>query len=175
MKTLLALFTILFCLTSQAADYVRPCHDIEGDYLQTNLNIAANIWTITHTAFEERECATPYLIYEEKYSVAQNGQNIDMSAVEVSYTPTSELVAEVLNQINYCGLTNWKVFGQQIVTGKMCDDYQTPRENEFLYSIYKLENNGTELFLGMPTENLNGKTPARRHNTLDPFKFVRSN
>lgn len=166
-------FAVLFTgHPASATEYLRSCYDDNTDYLQTLVNINNSEWTITYTDFEDRSCETPYLHYEVKYQTLQSANNIDMTATEVSYTALSELVGEVLNQINYCGFTNWKAFEKKVVTGKVCDAFQTPKANEVLYSIFELKNEGAELFLGMPSGNMNGKTPELRHQSLDPLGFI---
>lgn len=177
MKSFLLFTLFLFSsLTSIAANqgakkYFRPCYDEDSDYLQTEIVIQKNIWTITYTAFEERNCATPYIQYEVKYQTTETQPNIDMTALEVSYTANSELVSEVLNTIKYCGFTDWKPQEKKIVTGKLCDEFQTPKANEVLYSIFATLNQENELYIGMPQGNYNGKNPELRHQNLDPRGF----
>ncbi|MCM2353009.1 MAG: hypothetical protein NDI63_05275 [Pseudobdellovibrio sp.] len=171
-KFLVLAIALLSTLPVSATEYLRSCYDDNSDYLQTLVNLNNSEWMITYTAFEDRSCETPYLHYEVKYQTQQSANNIDMIATEVSYTALSELVGEVLNQINYCGFNNWKAFEKKVVTGKVCDEFQTPKANEVLYSIFELKNDGTELFLGMPSGDFNGKSPERRHQSLDPLGFT---
>lgn len=177
MKKFLVLAMAIFStsLSASATEYLRSCYDDNSDYLQTLVNMNNSEWTITYTAFEDRSCETPYLHYEVKYQTQQAANNIDMTATEVSYTALSELVGEVLNQINYCGFNDWKTFEKKVVTGKVCDEFQTPKQGEILYSIFALKNEGSELYLGISSGNMNGKSPERRHQSLDPLGFFKLN
>lgn len=171
-KLLFLIITVLLTsLASQAADYLGHCHAIEDDVLQTSLNINGGDWAISHTAFEDSACETPYLNYEIKYSVKTNARHIDMSVKEVSYTVYSDEVSEALNMVGYCGFSDWQANEKRIVTGKICDEFRTPKENEILYSIFELKNEGSEVYLGRPTGKFNGKTIETRHQCLDPYTF----
>ena len=161
-------------LPAQAAKYLRTCHDNDSDYLKTALNIQDNSWVITHTAFEDNTCDTPYLKFEIQYQTQLSGKNIDMKTTEVSYTILTEEVTMILNDMNWCGFNDWKAAEKKIVTGKVCDEFQTPKLNEILYSIVETKNEGSELYLGMPTGRFTGKTAEKRHQKLDPLGFVLS-
>lgn len=163
--------TLTLSLPAQASEYLRACHDNDSDYLKTALNIQDNRWIITHTAFEDNYCETPYLKFEIQYQTQVAGKNIDMKTTEVSYTILTEVVTMILNDMNWCGFSDWKASEKKVVTGKVCDEFQTPRLNEVLYSIFETKNEGSELYLGMPTGKLNGKTAEKRHQTLDPLGF----
>ena len=99
------------------------------------------------------------------------GKNIDMKTTEVSYTILTQEVTMILNDMNWCGFNNWVASEKKVVTGKVCDEFQTPKLNEVLYSIVESKNEGSELYLGMPTGKLTGKTAEKRHQTLDPLGF----
>lgn len=173
--SVLAAVTITAIITAQAqtipAQYLRSCHDIDSDYLTTSLSVENSDWTITHTAFEDSICETPYLNYEVKYKTRRFENNLDMTTLEVSYTALSQPISNVLNQINYCGFSDWNAFEKKIVTGKVCDDFQAPKAGEMIYSIFVTKNNGDDLYLGMASGQANGKSPERRHADLDPLVF----
>ncbi len=160
-------------LPAQATEYFRACHDNDSDYLKTALNIQDSSWVITHTAFEDNTCETPYLKFEIQYQTQQSGQNIDMKTTEVSYTILTEEVTMILNDMNWCGFNDWKASQKKVVTGKVCDEFQTPKLNEVLYSIVEFKD--SELYLGMPTGKYNGKTAEKRHQKLDPLGYTFSN
>lgn len=98
-----------------------------------------------------------------------------MKTTEVSYTILTEEVTMILNDMNWCGFNNWKTNEKKVVTGKVCDEFQTPKLNEVLYSIVETKNEGSELYLGMPTEKFTGKTAEKRHQKLDPLGFALAN
>ncbi|WP_413943069.1 hypothetical protein [Bdellovibrio sp. HCB-162] len=180
MKALLVLF-LLFPFQSLAdsvvpqGKFLRSCCVDDSDALQTLVNTENELWTVTHTAFEEENCQTPYIIYEVKYKSAIQDKNLDMTALEASYTPLSEIVSEALNQIGFCGFVDWKTNEKKIVTGRTCDDFFQPREGEILYNIFDLKADGDKmnLFLGMPTSSKNGKTAERRFDKLDPRFYTK--
>ena len=168
----LAITVLLTTLTSQAADYLRPCHTVDDDVLQTALQTDGTDWTITYSAFEDSACETPYIHYEIKYSIKTKAQYIDMTTKEVSYTVVSDEVSEALNMVGYCGFSDWKANEKRIVTGKICDEFQAPKENEVLYSIFEVNVQTSELKLGTSSGKYNGKSPDLRHQNFDTPGFL---
>ena len=153
--------------------YLRPCYIVDTDALTTRMTIQDSKWTLTHTAFEDENCKTPYLIYEIQYKTKTESNAIDMTTVEASYTSLSDEVARSLNYIGYCGFGDWKKGVKKVVTGKMCDEYQAPASGDITYSIFTLKNDGKELFVGTASGNADGRTPESRYDQVDPLPLIK--
>lgn len=153
--------------------FERPCYTEDDDTLTTALRISGSQWTVTHTAFEERFCETPYLTYELQYKVRTQDQNIDMTVLEASYTPLSDVVSEALNMISFCGYADWKTKKSKVVTGDQCDEFQQPATGQVIYSIFKQQSQTgiTTLFLGTASLGADGKTEEGRHQELERLPF----
>lgn len=146
--------------------FERPCFIAgEDDMLTSKIQIVDATWTITHTAYVDESCKESYLIFETKSKVKQDRQNIDMTALEVSYISTREDVTRALNEIAFCDLTNWKTNARQIVTGHQCQDFAAPKKGQVIHSIFEVnEHNGqVEAFIGAPTLKADGSSPEKRH------------
>ncbi|MGE5086856.1 MAG: hypothetical protein ACM3MG_11185, partial [Bacillota bacterium] len=150
--------------------YTKSCYNAEDDFMSGRLEIQGSKWTLSHIAYEDKTCETPYLIYELRYDVNTKDSLADMTTIQASYTSLSDVVTGVLNQIQWCGFTDWKTNEPKGVSGKVCEDYTPPRIGEVLYSIFKV-NEKSQLFLGSPSKGMNGKTPATRYTEVDQLPF----
>lgn len=148
-----------------SGDYQRPCYAIDDDYLTTELNVTGNKWTLQHIAYEDDKCGQAYLIYQVDYKVKSEEQNIDMTTVEVSYMSLSDEVSEALNMVSYCGISDWKKKEKRVVTGKLCDEFNAPKQGDMIYSIIKVQ--GNDLYLGTMSGTADGKTPETRYDQVD--------
>ncbi|MEN0057788.1 MAG: hypothetical protein AAGB31_03045, partial [Bdellovibrio sp.] len=116
------------------------------------------------------------LIYQEKYKfhMPELG-DLDLTALEATYTPLTDEVTEALNWIAYCGLTNWKTGEAQVVSGRQCDEYTPPTAGDVTYTIYDLRwasDVSQELFLGERSLQYDGRTPEKRHQRLQSRSFI---
>lgn len=150
--------------------YTKPCYNESDDVLSSHVKIQGSNWSLSHIAYEDNRCETPYLIYEINYSVNTAGTDADMTAIQASYTSLSDVVTGVLNQIGWCGFTDWQTKEAKNVSGKVCDSFVPPRTGEVLYSTFQV-NEQNQLFLGVFSKGLNGKTPQTRYKQLDPSPF----
>jgi hypothetical protein len=166
--------TFSFASGVPAGDYKRPCYLIGDDALASQLKINTQTWTLSHTAFEEEKCQKAYLIYEVVYQTKIQGPNLDLSAVEASYTSLTETVTRALNEIAYCGFHDWTTSQKKLVTGRLCDEFQAPAAGDVTYSIFKLSsrNAKNELYLGSPVSKEDGRTPQSRLHEFESSPYV---
>ena len=175
-KLFVLLSQIVFAApTAQNIDgaYTKPCYfSDDADALTSHLKIQGSNWTLSHVAYEDNKCETPYLIFDLAYTAKTDGQNVDMTAVQATYTSLSEVVTGVLNQIQWCGFSDWKTNEPKNASGRTCEDFVPPRTGDVLYSTFLMKDD-SHLYLGMDSKGFNGKTPATRHKQIDNSPFNR--
>lgn len=169
------LFNFAFAASAPEGIYERPCMMFEDeDVLSSELIIKDNTWTTTHTAFEDTACETPYLIFQTIYKTKSQANEVDLTAVEFSYTILTDEVAEALNFIEYCGFHDWQTGISKDVTGLQCSDFTVPASGEKIYSVIEYNEAGplgSELYLGIPSIFRDGKTPETRHDQTDIWPY----
>lgn len=176
LKWLVILFTASFLAHfSQATqdvlqgDWKTDCLILEEDNLQSQIQIQENIWTSTHTGYEDEKCQKPYLEFHQIQKALVHGNDLDLTTMESSYTPLTKEIAEALNLIRYCGIETWKVGSAQIVNGKECQDFQVPRVGSVLYTTYKLTE--SHLYLGRPGKGKRGQTTEDRLSEYETYFY----
>ncbi|MBC7372059.1 MAG: hypothetical protein H7326_10865 [Bdellovibrionaceae bacterium] len=174
MMTLWMMFiSMAFSAAPVDGTYVHSCYSVEDDVLATQVSVSHGDWSILHTAFEDEACAKPYLIFELKYRAVVDSTNLDLQTQEVSYVSLSDVVSRALNEVGYCGFTDWVTNEKKIVTGLLCDSYQASAAGDVLYSIFKIDD-GKSLFLGTPSASENGRTPGKRYRELESSPYIRA-
>lgn len=176
MSMILFVVQTAFAFSPLDGTYVRSCFQAGDDSLKAQVQIQDTSWIQTFTAFEEESCQTPYLLFEVRSVGRVNGDEVDLAAQEVSYTSLSDEVTRALNMIGYCGFKDWKTSQKKVVTGLLCDEFQTSKAGEITYSILKLMQNsaGTlELYLGTAEGMHDGKASASRHQKLESAPYLK--
>ena len=174
MKFIFLFFTV-FSLNSFGRVYEQGCRVIgEDDYVKysviTNEIIPGKTFTLQITAFEDENCLTPYLQYQQLFQIAAiDGEKINFITKEISYTPLSDETSDALNMISYCDANDWKTHAATLVTGKLCNDYQQLHLDQSWFQILKVEPDG--LSMGLTTLKLDGRSDSLRPITYD-LKFV---
>jgi hypothetical protein len=177
MKIILFAITNLYVLAAFAAElpvsgvFKKSCFAVSDDMLSEQIAVHGNEWTLTHTAYEDGACKTPYIHFEIQYRAQGYQQNLDLEVTASSYTALSNEVAETLNLINYCGFADWKKDEKRIVTGLTCDEFTAPKKGEILYTVFDISNEGQRLFLGKEEKGSDGMSEQTRHTTLDPLSY----
>lgn len=169
------LFNFAFAASAPEGIYERPCMMFgDEDVLSSELIIQKNIWTTTHTAFEDTACEMPYLVFQTRYKAKLQKTDVDLTALEFSYTVLTDEVAEALNFIEYCGFHDWQKDITKTVTGLQCADFTVPASGEITYSIFEYNETGainSELYLGVPSVFRDGKTPEARHDQTEIWPY----
>lgn len=164
-----ALLTLLSL--SFAQTFERPCFVAgDDDMLTSKIQIADSQWTVTHTAYVDEACKETYLIFETKSKVKTQGDQIDMTTLEVAYVSTREDVTRALNEIAFCGKQDWATHQRQVVTGQQCQDFAAPAVGQVVYSIFqteKTQDNQVKALIGSPTLKADGSTAERRHQEVE--------
>lgn len=155
----------------------RPCYTVasaeDSDTLSASLEIQGDVWKITRTAYEDDQCQKAYLLFTIRSQAQQNEDQLNLQTQQVSYTALSDQVSRALNDISYCGFQDWQTNQAKIVTGHACEDYQTPKQDQVIYSRSK--NQDGKLFLGQASADKNGQTPEQRFEDLGDGPYERSN
>ncbi len=149
--------------------YRTFCLNLEDDDLISYINISNENFVHIWTAFEDSKCISPYLSYVEKFKFKLSGMNWDGVIVEVGYQPQTKETAQVLNEINWCGFSNWRSGAYKEVSGRTCGDRITPQVGDAVYSILREELSKPGFRLGQPTLGFDGRTPGRRHQKWSDF------
>jgi hypothetical protein len=153
--------------------FQTACYSIDDDVLKEELNQSGDTWQHRYIAYEKENCEVPYLYFDNSFAVKQDGNKLDLTYQDISYTPLSSEVAEALNLSKWCGLTGWKKDEAQNVLSKECGDYKAPKKGQGLYSIYELRKEGTELALGVESKDHKGDTAETRHDKLSDRVFLK--
>ncbi|GIL18411.1 MAG: hypothetical protein BroJett040_21620 [Oligoflexia bacterium] len=176
LKWLVILFTASFLAHfSQATqdvlqgDWKTECLILEEDVVQSKINIQENIWTSIHTGYEDEKCQRPYLEFRQVQKALVLGADLDLTAIESSYTPLTNEISEALNLIRYCGIETWKMGEAQIVNGKECQDFQAPKIGSVLYTTYKISVG--RLYLGRPGKGKRGQTAEDRLSEYETYFY----
>lgn len=140
----------------------KACQDIDGDYLIEEMNVEKDSWSESQVAFENADCTSPYIRFERQYALVINSNNRDLTLQNVFYTPMTAEGAQVLNEIEFCGVSNWKLDVRQSMLNKDCGQGEFFIAGTKLYSIFKLSSD-QKLFLGEASENFDGSAPSKRH------------
>lgn len=178
MKILICLLALSFSvLTAQASgktQWKTECYKVDDDVLREEL-IQNNLqWLHNHVAYEDDNCQTPYLRYQQVSTARISGHQLDLTHVETSYTALTDEVAEALNLIAWCEITDWKSQEKRIVTGKDCGDFKPRSEGEVTYTFFEIRAiSATERIFnwGEASESHDGSTPTRRHIMGSPHPF----
>lgn len=147
-------------------DYVTFSIEIENKDLIKNSGFAVKI-----TAFEDVNCKTPYLNYNQYFSIDKiQNEAINLRTDKITYTALTEEVASALRSINYCEFHNWKVSIETDVTGKSCDGFSQLSLGAFYYQIIKIESG--LLKFGAFDENLDGRSVQNRPVQFDELDYT---
>lgn len=145
----------------------KECQDLEGDYITSQINVEKKnsklIWTDTQIAFEDQKCQFAYLRFDRQYVPFISGAKLDLSLLDVTYTPLTAEVVEALNDIAFCGVSNWQLNKRQSILDINCEDVDHYSSGQKIYSIYKTASSLQELFVGLSEDNFDGSTPSKRH------------
>ncbi len=163
--------------TTLEGQYMHFCYTIGEDTLASTVQIQGAEWVQTHRAFEDEKCQTPYLTFETRYQARVSGSSLDLRIEEVSYSSLTDEVTRALNEISYCGFSDWETQQKKIVTGHLCNEFQTPKVSQVIYSTYSLQtkpDGSVELYLGTSKAGEDGSTPQSRHQGLEtiPYKKI---
>lgn len=178
MKSVFALVLIL-SLQSQATEvYRQACHVIgEDDYVEYSIEMQNAVqpqsaFALKLTAFEDENCETPYLQYNQYFHVAdfQNGL-LNLETEKITYTALSDEVAEALTLIHYCDVKTWKAQNEQAVTGKVCDDYEQLSEKQTLFQILNFTEAGLQF--GEISSKQDGRSEKLRPTVFDSVGFTK--
>ena len=178
--------SLLFCLSffipsllwasSFDGSWKQDCQVVDdGDLIQVGLNISGDDWTWQGYGFEEANCKTPYIVYEETYSTKEviatsdHEYDLNFATKEISYTPLSAEVAEALNEVGFCDIQTWKVNVKTSVTGKHCEDREIRKAGDAYFQKVSLAD--SSLLWGLVSETLDGSTEAKRPSTYESLPF----
>jgi hypothetical protein len=170
----------LICLTAFASpvpegSWHKPCENILGDEITTQLQVKGSSWHWTHQAFENEGCKIPYLRFERKFQASLEIPNLNLKLINASYTPLSKEVANAFNQIEFCGLRNWKKDVTRSIVGKICEGVQNYIQEQMTYSKFSITFIGPRelLWIGEPTPDFDGTTPEKRHVSFELYAYER--
>lgn len=168
-------FFILGFFLSQTAlasgHYAQDCRVIGDDYLKFEIEIQDTAFALNITAFEDEDCRTPYLRYDQYFKIdSLLNENLNLKTEKVTYTALTEEVTSALRMINYCGLSDWQPQTENNVTGKNCDGFIQLARGEIFYQLLKFENNG--LKLGLIDENRDGRSVQTRPVQFDDADYI---
>ncbi len=149
-------------LMSLIGQWKKACQDIDGDYLLEEMNVDKNSWSESQVAFENADCTLPYIRFEKQFALVINNNNRDLTLQNVFYTSMTAEGAQALNEIEFCGVSDWKLNVRQSMLNKDCGDGEVYQAGTKLYSIFKLSSD-QKLFLGEASENFDGSAPSKRH------------
>ena len=153
-----------------SGQYVQECRVIGDDYLQFSIEIRDSSFAFKVTAFEDEDCLTPYLRYDQYFSIELNQNEIlNLRTEKVTYTALSEEVASALRMISYCGISSWQVNNETDVTAKNCDGFIQLARGEIFYQILQLQNN--VLNFGLIDENRDGRSVQTRPVQFDQADY----
>lgn len=175
MKPLFALIlTLAFSISARAqltdGIYKQPCFLAEEDYIEASWSIQSGEWKHTRVAYEEGQCQTPWLSYEETYQLSFLKFNkVNFLNLGARYKAHSAEVAKALNAIAFCEIQNWQAHQWQNVGGKICQNFTPPRPQQAIYSIISIFDGGFQI--GKATATANGLSEETRHRELSPFVY----
>lgn len=187
MSTKLSAFILLISLFVMSSAYAKrsdfsaqiessftECYSNGEDVLSESVFKSDSTWTHVFTAFEDDHCKKAYLYFTKIFSVKLSDKNLDLVLQSVLYTPLTNETVDALNLQSWCGFNDWKVNSAKEVTGLFCGDYQAPKVNDTIYTIFstKTENNKKLWTWGVPTDAHSGKSSNQRHNILSNYWFT---
>lgn len=149
--------------------YQTLCLNLEEDNLISSIEIVNENFVRVWTAHEDQNCQVAYLNYVEKYKFKILGFNWDGVILESGYQPMTDETTRALNEVRWCGYSNWQVGVYKNTSGRNCGDYTSPQEGEALYSLIREEVSKPGFRLGVPTLGYDGKTVLHRHKEWSEF------
>lgn len=166
-------FIIVFLFVQNlmaSGQYLQECRVVGDDYLQFSIEIRDSAFAFKITAFEDEDCLTPYLNYNQYFRIELNQNEIlNLRTEKITYTALSEEVASALRMINYCGNSNWQFQDETDVTAQNCDDFVQLARGEIFYQILKFHNN--VLKFGLIDENRDGRSVQTRPVQFDDLEY----
>lgn len=136
------------------------------------MTIAGDSFNWTGTSFDDASCekksvwysGTGTYVTSDVAGLPEGARGLDFHWTSVKFAPFDAQTVEALNQIGWCGHTDW-VAGEakEIVD---CEDLVKVR-----YDIYKVD--GTSLFVGKDSADRDGTAPDKRPTELDPTPLTR--
>lgn len=184
MNTFISFFFLLFSVCASVHANIdspsgsnllfsQECRLIDEDYLVFSVNFDLKdkkIFSFHATAFEDEKCQKPYLTYNQYFNISNfNETNLDLNTIATTYILHSEEVAEALNLMAFCNISNWKPKKETIVSGLICGDYKQLAANEAFFHKLKLDKN--HLSLGQLSPELNGKSSEKRPQQFDSHAY----
>lgn len=176
MKKILILICFLALPAWALEIHQQVCHILgEDDHvkysIETEDEIHKNsVFYLRLTAFEDENCETPYLQYNQYFEVIDFKDNkLNLKTTKITYIALSDEVARALNLIQYCGIQDWKNQVEQGVTGKVCDDYVQLSADDTLFQILRQTPEGLQF--GKISATQDGRSEKSRPSDFDPFVF----
>lgn len=153
-----------------SGNYQQNCRAIGDDYLKFEINIQNSLFALSITAFEDEDCQTPYLRYNQYFEIDSiQKENLNLRTEKVTYTALTEEVASALRMISYCGHADWQTQAEISVTGKNCDGYIQLARGAIFYQLLRLEN--SSLKLGRIDETRDGRSVQTRPVLFDDAPY----
>lgn len=153
----------------------------------TELVVDATSYDATTTTYTDGTCVDPLFtdVYSNTYLTGQsvtstNGlpaTELDVTLTTVERTLHTDIMVMGYNASTSCGYSDWEIDVPKDITGRDCGSFASGCTSDSTstvcdaagtttYTIYGVNDTGTQLNFGYPTTGRDGTTPAARMNTL---------
>ena len=179
LKRAVIISTCMFSATVLAQDeaskfnsYETACVIEQEVQTKRSLDLSSEEFILGQTIFLDEACeqAAYSFDYTGSYLRDLEAQSIDWFLEKALITPESELIANAFIQNRLCGLTEWKSGVAVDVTGLECQGSVILEKPSYYYDLIKETPEG--IYLGKPSEELNGSTPESRPVEFEETLYV---
>lgn len=148
--------------SSEFNSYQTECLTEQEVQTKRSLELSAEEFILGQTVYLDESCEQPVYSfdYTGTYSRDLEALSVDWFLEKVLITPESDVVANAFIQTGLCGLTEWKLGVAVDVTGLECQGSVILEKPSYYYDLIKETPEG--IFLGKPSEELNGNSPETR-------------
>lgn len=166
------LLSLSFLSTAAAAEirglYQSSCQQTPepGISVRSSINFGQIMARQTQVIYSDLECGQGAWAFQAigPFTLDSEGA-LNLTTSAFSIIPLDASVAVTFNQIEFCGLSNWKFNTSQDVTGLSCRDFPFPAAGTVSYDRVQEVEGG--IVFGALSQQFDGSSEAKRPVSLD--------